>query len=172
MKVTARIETHIKKFPVRLALSVVAGIAAAKVLTTVTDLILHWAGVFPPLTAPMFDKHLLLISLLFHSVYSITGGYITAGIARERARKAVIILGSKEAILWLLGTLLLWKHSPPWFNITKALAGIPLAVLGGQIYIWHRGNQGKDIKSGPPNTSQPYRKEIKPGLASTGRKDY
>jgi hypothetical protein len=122
------------KFPIRLILSIFAGLATATLLSMATHEILHLAGVLPGLTEPLFDSSLLLISLVFHSACAVIGAYVTAHIAEERARKAVFILGSKEAIMWLLGILLLWKHSPPWFNITKAALGIPLALLGGKIY--------------------------------------
>ncbi|HEV7230251.1 MAG TPA: hypothetical protein VGO45_02920 [Bacteroidia bacterium] len=106
----------------------------ATLLSVATHEILHLTGVIPGMGSPQFDTNILLISLLYHSVYAIIGAYVTAKIAEERARKAVFILGSKEAIMWLLGILLLWKHNPAWFNITKAVLGIPLALLGGRIY--------------------------------------
>ena len=57
------------------------------------------------------------------------------------------ILGTKEAIMWLLGTLLLWHHAAPWYNITKAVLGIPIAMLGGKLYAWHKSKtQKKKLK--------------------------
>ena len=111
-----------------------AGIITAMLLSTVTHEILHLCGVFPPLRRPMFDTQLVIIALIYHSLYAIAGAFVTAKFAQNKARKAVFILGTKEAFMWILGTLLLWKHSPPWYNITKALLGIPLAILGGKIY--------------------------------------
>ena len=122
------------KDTIRLILSVAAGIATAMVLSTVTHEILHLCGVFPPLSKPMFDTQLVIISLIYHSLFAVAGAFVTAKFAKEKARRAVLILGSKEAIMWLLGTLLLWEHAPAWYNITKALLGIPLALLGGWIY--------------------------------------
>jgi hypothetical protein len=151
MTLSPKMQAFVEKLPIRLILSVAAGIGASKVLMTITHFILHWSGLFPPMTDPLFDTHLLFISLTFHSVYAIAGAYITAGIAGESAKKAVIILGSKEAILWLLGTLLLWKHAPLWFNLTKAISGIPLAMIGGRIYLWK--NDGREKETSPPKGS-------------------
>ncbi|MEO8760278.1 MAG: hypothetical protein ABI448_05270 [Bacteroidia bacterium] len=123
-----------RKLPIRLILSVAAGIAISTVLSAITHEILHLVGFFPSPLKPMFDTGMVLIALVYHSVFAVIGAFYTAMIAKEKARKAVFFLGSKEAIIWLLGTILLWKHSPPWYNITKAIIGIPLALLGGKIY--------------------------------------
>lgn len=123
-----------RKFPLRLILSVAAGVVTSMALSILTHLLLCAAGLFPPLHKPMFETRLLFISLAYHSLYAIGGAYITAMLARKEAKKAVFILGTKEAVMWLLGMVLLWKHSPPWFNITKAILGIPLAWLGGRFY--------------------------------------
>lgn len=123
---------------VRLLASVAIGIAAGMALSMLTHLVLHWCGVFPPLHKPMRDKHLVFIALCYHSFYAVVAAYLTAYLARDKARKAAFLLGSKEAIMWVLGILLLWKHSPPWYNLTKAVLGIPLALFGGWLYARHR----------------------------------
>ncbi len=128
------IQKIIKKLPIRLIISVIVGIAIAMVLSMLTHLILYWLNIFPKQGEPMFETNLLWISLIYHSFYAVVGAYFTALIAEERANKAVFILGTKEAVMWLLGTILLWKHAAPWYNVTKALLGIPLAILGGKIY--------------------------------------
>ncbi len=125
---------NLKELPFRLILSVVAGIFTATALSMLTEELLHKFAGFPAINEPKFDKQVLLVSLILHSVYAVAGAVITAHIAREKARKATFILGTKEAIMWLLGTLLLWHHAAPWYNITKAVLGIPLALLGGWIY--------------------------------------
>jgi hypothetical protein len=123
-----------QKHTLRLIIAVLTGIVVAKILDAITHEILYLCTNFPPPFEPMFDTKPLVISLCFHSFYAVTSAMLTAAIAKDRARKAVLVLGTKEAILWLIGTLLLWKHAAPWFNLTKALLGIPLALLGGWIY--------------------------------------
>lgn len=130
--------------PPRLILSVAAGIATGMALSMLTHIILHWCGLFPPLHKPMRDKELVLIALCYHSFYAIVAAYLTAYLARDRARKAAFFLGSKEAIMWILGMLLLWNHTPPWYNLAKAVLGIPLALTGGWLYERHyRKKTGK-----------------------------
>jgi len=132
----------IRQITVRFIGSVVAGLATSTVLSTVTHEVLHLCGVFPPVFKPIFETRLVIISLIYHSIYAVTGAFITAWLARDKARKAVFFLGSKEAIMWLIGTVLLWKHAPVWFNVTKALIGIPLALLGGKLYELYKLKKG------------------------------
>jgi hypothetical protein len=135
------------KIPYRLILSVMAGIAIAAVFSVLTHLLLYAIGVSPPPFKPMFDKQDLIISLCYHSAFAIAGAFVTAWIARKQARKAVFILGSKEAIMWVLGMILLWHHSPPWFNITKAVLGPPLAWFGGKLYqLYKKKHDGQHVK--------------------------
>lgn len=138
------------KIPVRLIVSVIAGIATAMVLSVLTHELLYLAGIFPPLQKPMFDTRLVLIELLYHSVYAVAGAMVTAMIAREKAAKAVIIFGTKEAVMWIIGMLLLWKHTPPWYNLTKAILGVPIAMLGGRLYAWLKQKREQKQKQQSP----------------------
>ncbi len=123
-----------KKHTLRLVFSVIAGIATAMVLSGITHEVLYLCTNFPPPLTPIFETRPLMIALIYHSIYAVCGAIITAHLAKDRAKKAVFILGTKEAVLWLLGIFFLWEHSPLWYNISKALLGIPLAMLGGAIY--------------------------------------
>jgi hypothetical protein len=140
---------RIKKLPLRLIFSVVAGIATASILSVLTHEALHLLGIFPPLHKPMFDRKLLIIVLIYHSLYAVIGALVTARIAKEKSQKAAFILGSKEAIMWLLGIILLWHHSPPLFNLAKAILGIPLALFGGWLYAQYKKQKegGKKVKN-------------------------
>lgn len=120
--------------PYRLIISVIAGIATASALTIVTHFVLHLVGVLPHPLEPMFETDNVVADLIYHSVFAVAGAYVTAWLAKEQARKAVFILGSKEAIMWGIGILLLWKHAPAWVNITKSVLGPPLAWFGGKLF--------------------------------------
>lgn len=123
-----------KGITVRFILSVIAGLATSMTLSIATRFMLYLCGVFPAPFKPLFDTPLVIIALLYHSIFATTGAFVTAHIARNRARKAVVFLGSKEAIMWLLGTIFLWKHAPVWYTMTKAVIGFPIAIMGGWLY--------------------------------------
>lgn len=120
--------------PYRLILAVIAGIVTTLVLTGITHVIMNFLGWHPPLFKPMFDDQEVQLALFYHSVYAVAGAFVTALIAKKQARRAVFILGTKELLMWIIGTILLWNHAPVWYNITKALLGIPLAWIGGRLY--------------------------------------
>lgn len=134
-----------KGITIRFILSVVAGLATSMALSMIIRFILYLCGVFPAPFKPLFDTPLVLIALIYHTIFAMTGAFVTAHVARDRAKKAVIFLGSKEAIMWLLGTIFLWKHSPVWYTITKAVIGIPVAILGGWIYHLYVTKTGREV---------------------------
>lgn len=120
--------------PVQLLLAVVAGITISKILTVAAHLLLHHFGLLPAISNPDFTLNTLLLALAMHSLFAVAGAVVTASLAGDQARKACVVLGTKEAIIWVLGLILLWKTYPAWFNLAKALLGIPLALLGGRIF--------------------------------------
>lgn len=131
---------------VRLILAVAAGIFISKALAVLAHFVLQAAGKFSAISDPMFETRHLIISLILHSLFAIIGACFTAMIANEQAKKAIFILGTKDAIFWMLGIAFLWNHSPPWFNISKAVLGPPLAWIGGELYAFLRSwKKTKDL---------------------------
>jgi hypothetical protein len=133
----------IRKLPIRFILSIAAGIATTLVLSVATREILYLLDIFPKIGEPEFETDLLLIALAYHSFYAVIGAIVTAHFARERARRAAFILGTKEVIMWILGMVLLWKHAAPWYNLSKAALGIPLAMLGWKLYDLYKKSHDK-----------------------------
>jgi hypothetical protein len=133
---SGKIANWIKTHPtqIRLIAGVAAGIVFTMIASIATHEILHLCGIMPPLHKPMFSNKLITLELIYHSIYAIIGAMFTARIAKEKAMKAAFLLGSKEAIMWLLGIILLWNRTFAWYNLTKAALGIPLALLGGFLY--------------------------------------
>jgi len=119
---------------VRLIIAVAAGIVISKVLDVLAHLVLYKAGIFPALDEPMLIDKDLLTSLAIHSLFAAVSAFVTALIAKEQARKATYILGTKEAIFWLIGAVLLLNHYPFWVNIAKAVLGPPLCWIGWRTY--------------------------------------
>ncbi|MES2566898.1 MAG: hypothetical protein V4565_08525 [Bacteroidota bacterium] len=133
-----------KHIPYRLILSVIAGIITTLLLTATTHIVLNTIGKHPPLFKPMLDDRQVQFALFYHSIFAIAGAFVTAMIAKNQSRRAVFILGTKELFMWLVGTFILYDHSPTWYNITKALLGIPLALLGGKIYEFYKKRKSLD----------------------------
>ncbi len=73
----------------RSALAVLAGLLANVALSSATDLLLVAVGVFPPLSEfgrpESFTDSMLLLALLYRTVYGVLGCYLTARLAPTRA---------------------------------------------------------------------------------------
>jgi len=147
-----------KGITVRFILAVIAGLATSMALSVTTRFILYQCGLFPAPFKPLFETRLVIVALVYHSLFAMSGAFVTAHVARNRARKAVIFLGSKEAIMWLLGTIFLWKHAPVWYTITKALIGIPVALTGGFFYQLYVTRAHKEVL---PDSSMRIRDVLK-----------
>jgi hypothetical protein len=118
----------------RLILSILSGFIFTAVLSTAVDHIFHVTEIYPPYGAPMRDHGLLLLAFTYRAIFSISGAYITAAIAREQAMKAVLIMGVIGSLLWLAGAIAMWEFAYPWYNILGVITGVPFSILGAKLY--------------------------------------
>lgn len=118
----------------RLILSIIAGFLFTAIITTAVDHILHVTKVFPPYGEPFRETGLLILAFAYRALFAITGSYITARIAKEKARKAVLILGCIGTVAWLAGLIQFWNLAPVWYNIGGLISAIPYAFIGLNIY--------------------------------------
>src|SRR5262245_50902440 len=81
---------------------------AVIVITTVTDLILHAVGVFPPLGQAM-SSSAALIATAYRILYGILGGYITAWLAPDRPVFHALVLGGVGLLLSIIGAAATWN---------------------------------------------------------------
>ena len=115
--------------------SVFGGLAAVFLITTVTDVILHAIGLFPPWTQRMADA-LFLVALAYRVVYGIVGGYLTARLAPQRPVTHALALGIAGLALSVAGAIVNVTHpemGPLWYPLVLILVAIPTAWLGGKI---------------------------------------
>jgi hypothetical protein len=111
--------------------AVVAGILFVIVVTTLVDILLHAAGVFPPLDTPIDDRQ-SLIATSYRFVIGIAAGYLTAKLAPSNPMKHAMILGIIGTVLGTLGVVASWgsKLGPAWYPIAVAALAIPQSWLG------------------------------------------
>lgn len=74
------------------------------------------------------------MAFTYRALFAITGAYITASIAKDKAKKAVYFLGVLGTIAWLAGLLRFWDLAPAWYNIGGLLLAIPYALIGYSLY--------------------------------------
>src|SRR5512144_1463710 len=102
----------------RTILAVLAGVLFIIVVTTLVDIALHIAGVFPPVDQPLNDS-LALLATSYRIVISVIGAWLTARLAPDRPMRHAIILGIVGTILGLVGVVATWNLGlgPRWYPI-------------------------------------------------------
>lgn len=115
--------------------AVVAGILVAIGVTTVIDVLLHVAGVFPPLDQPINNSQAALATS-YRIVISVAAAWLTARLAPGKPMKHVMILGYLGVVAGLIGVLVTWNKGlgPRWYSVALVVLAIPQAWAGGKIY--------------------------------------
>lgn len=121
--------------------AVFAGVLFIIVATTIVDVVLHAAGVYPPTNQPMTDG-LALLATAYRIVISIGGGWLTAMLAPGNPMKHALILGVVGVVLGTIGAAVTWNLGlgPHWYPIALVVLAIPQCWLGGKLY--ERGAAG------------------------------
>jgi hypothetical protein len=118
--------------------AIVAGFITVVILSTVTDLILESTGIFPSAADQMKygpDRWLLITALIYRSVYTVLGGFITAKLAPSNPMKHVKILAVIGFIAGLIGVIVGWNLSEQWYPIALAMTGPLFVWWGGKLAI-------------------------------------
>jgi peptidoglycan/LPS O-acetylase OafA/YrhL len=129
--------------------AVFAGFFATAILSIVTDLVLHAAGIFPAWGQPMSDA-LFVLATAYRIVYTIAGGYITARLAPDRPMAHVLVLGIVGLMAAVAGTLATWnkgpEFGPKWYPLALVVTALPCVWAGGKLA--QRGNRSSSPISG------------------------
>ncbi len=115
--------------------AVVAGVLFIIIVTTLVDVVLHVARVYPPWDQPIDDR-LALLATSYRIVISVAGAWLTAKLAPDKPMKHALILGYVGVALGLAGLAATWNAGlgPRWYPIALVLLAIPQCWLGGKIY--------------------------------------
>jgi uncharacterized BrkB/YihY/UPF0761 family membrane protein len=114
--------------------AILAGFITVFVLSVLTDLVLEKLGIFPPQTQPeAYTWWMLLIALIYRSIYSVAGFYLAGMLAPNRPMRHAIILGIIGTVFATLGAIANWNLSANWYPILLVLVTLPCAWLGGRL---------------------------------------
>jgi hypothetical protein len=112
--------------------AVLAGLLAIFAITTVTDIVLHATGIFPPWGQPM-SSALFLVALAYRIVYGVLGCYIAARLAPDRPMRHAVALGVVGVVLSTAGAVAMWEAGPAWYSLAVIGISIPCAWVGGKL---------------------------------------
>ncbi len=107
----------------------------AIVVTTVIDIALHAAGVFPPLREPLTDA-LALVASSYRIIIGIACAWLTASLAPRNPMKHALILGGLGAAVALIGVVATWNQGlgPRWYPVSLVFLALPQSWAGGKLY--------------------------------------
>lgn len=116
--------------------AVAAGVIFIIVVTTLVDIVLHVAGVFPPMDQPLNDS-LALLATSYRIIISVAGAWLTARLAPDRPMKHAMNLGYLGVILGVVGLVATWNKGlgPRWYPIALVVLAIPQCWAGGKLYV-------------------------------------
>lgn len=116
--------------------SILLGFVTVVILSTVTDFVLEKLGIFPPVTDQgLYITWMLALALLYRTIYTVLGGYLTAATAPSRPMSHVMILGILGTIGGIVGIVVGWNLSHHWYPIALAILAFPSVWLGGKLKI-------------------------------------
>lgn len=110
--------------------AIVAGFAVGAALSVVTDSVLQGLKVFPPVSEGFFVPWMIVLAIVYRSIYNIAGCYVTAALAPDKPMLHVMIIGVVGFLLTIVGTIINADKGPLWYGITLALLALPCAWLG------------------------------------------
>lgn len=115
--------------------AVFAGVLFIIVVTTLVDILLHVAHVYPAMDQPLTDG-LALLASSYRLVISIAGAYLTAKLAPRRPMRHAMILGYVGTGLALIGLAVTWGKDlgPHWYPVSLAVLAVPQCWFGGRLY--------------------------------------
>lgn len=115
--------------------AVIAGFALLVILSMITDSILEKTGVMK--TQPFSDNPvwLIVIIVLYRTVFNTLGCYLAARLAPNNPMKHAIILGVIGVVLTIAGLIAMWDIPPRWYPVSLIVLTLPAAWLGGRMAI-------------------------------------
>ena len=126
----------------RSILAVLAGLLFILVVTTLVDIALHRAGVFPPMSQPITDR-LALLATSYRVVISVAGAWLTARLAPDKPMKHALILGGIGVVLGLVGVVATWDMGlgPRWYPLLLVVLALPQCWAGARLYELQTGKR-------------------------------
>jgi hypothetical protein len=115
--------------------AVVAGVLFIIIVTTLVDIVLHAAHVYPPMNQPINDA-LATLATAYRVIISVAGAWLTARLAPGRPMTHAMALGVVGVVLGLVGLIMTWNLGlgPRWYPVALVVLAIPQCWLGGWLY--------------------------------------
>lgn len=120
--------------------AVVAGFIVVVALSTGTDALLEKIGLFPD-PGVILGSGYLALALMYRTVYTVLGGFVTAWLAPQNPMKHVWVLAIIGQLGGIAGVFAGWELSAHWYPIALAVLAIPSVWFGG----WLKTRTGPEV---------------------------
>lgn len=122
--------------------AVLAGLLVNAFFSSATDMLLVALGVFPPLrdfgNPAAYSDSLLLLALIYRTVFGVLGCYVTARLAASRPMAHALALGGIGVVIGTLGAIAAWDAWTHWYSLAIIAVALPSSWLGARIYLARR----------------------------------
>jgi hypothetical protein len=124
--------------------AVIAGLIFIVITHTAIDAILESTGVLPK-GHLYVGTGLILFVIFYRAVFSLLGCYLTARLAPQKPMKHALILGAIGFVLSAAGAIATadMNLGPAWYAWSLVVISLPIAWLGGKLYL--RRNQNTRV---------------------------
>lgn len=115
--------------------AVLAGLIFIVISHTAVDKVLEGTGIFPSPDQGLHVTWMLVLALVYRTVLSVVGCYITAALAPSRPVFHAVVLGFIGVVATIAGASVAMSQnlSPMWYPIALAVVSLPCALVGGVI---------------------------------------
>jgi len=120
----------------RSILGVLAGIVVGIVLSLGTDWGARETG-WAPAQNERWPDRLLLVAVVYRSIYGVLAGYLIARLAPNRPMGHALVAGVLGTLVSTLGAVAAWSSTfgQHWYPIALALMALPTAWLGAKFHL-------------------------------------
>jgi len=113
--------------------AVLAGFVTVAILSIVTDFVLETLRIFPGTTHPeLYASWMLAIALVYRSLFTVIGGYLTARLAPQNPMHHVYVLMAIGLIGGIAGAVGGWHLGNHWYPVLLAVTGPIFVWIGGR----------------------------------------
>lgn len=118
--------------------AIFAGMLSGAVLSLATDTAIELSGLVPSFAQQFADGSpawFLILAIVYRTIYTVLGGYISARLAPNRPMRHAVILGVIGIVANLAGTIAMLDHGQSWYPIALTILALPSTWVGGRMYI-------------------------------------
>jgi hypothetical protein len=114
--------------------AIVGGFLTVVLLSVGTDYIVEYFGIFPPASEQgLYVAWMLALALIYRTIYTVLGGYVTAKLAPVNPMRHVVMLGVLGTLGGIAGVIVGWNLSSHWYPMALAVLAFPSVWYGGRL---------------------------------------